>query len=192
MGYGRFSSYRKVREGVESGLCQISVNHFQPHRLAHSTSARKWQMLLLYYQKTLIPMLTCVLVCLLAFSVEPLWTAVACLFVFAISYFLDLQQSSVLIGLVIIAVGMTLDLPPVMAFGISLVVAYTCNLIWWRGASRIVRNAALKEKSVFDSLWNSGVLVISTEDLIYSHGGSAPRNFTPHDVKDFMDSRKKQ
>lgn len=177
MAYGMYSSFGKVHQAVQAGVCQVAVNHFRPYQLANSVSSSAFAAKALYYQKSLVPLVACLLLGSFAFSLDVLPVVCCALGIGAVSYLMDVRRGFVLVGLIGIAVGLTMENGLLILAGISLALAFACAFLWWEGIGRIVSTEVLKDKSCFDSMWDEGLIVLVTKDSIWSvEGRSELRN----------------
>lgn len=171
MAYGMYSSFGKVCQAVRAGVCKVAVNHFRPYQLANAVTSSVLAAKALYYQKSLVPLAACLLLGRFAFSLEILPVVGCALGIGAISYLLDVRRGFVLIGLICIAVGLTVENNLLSLVGICLALAFACAYLWWEGISRIVSAEVLEDKARFDSLWSEGLIVLVGNDSVWSVEG---------------------
>lgn len=187
MTYGAFASYRDVRKAVEDKTCEVAVNHFRSVQLVRAVTTAKVQARIAYAQKFVVPAAACIILALSAYPSPFAWVAV--LVNLGISYFFDVQQTFVLLGLVAAAVGLTINNNLLILVGFPLLVAFICALVWWANITRIVSREVLASKPQFDSMWQEGLIVLVTEDHVHSVSGITKRKQSLKDIRDFKEQQ---
>ena len=190
MSYGRFSSYRKVREAVSTGVCDLAVNRFRPVQLMREVASRRVLIRLAYWQKCVIPALVCAVLSLLVFQTAYAWVAVV--LTVLLSYFFDISIGFAVLGGLMLAFGVNLGNQPVALVGACLPVSYACAMLWWKAAESIIRKESMADKARFDAYWNQDLVALMMDGKVMTSEGVRKSHDSRTEMKRLLARRRRQ